>query len=98
MNKKYIPVIAALLLTPSIAFAALWCKEYVEVPNRPCPVDGDYLNHDEYYKCGLEREAGKIARWKEIAKQINELAKELPNCALVFTPDAPCKDSDPVIK
>lgn len=91
-NKKAkIIIVTALLLTPVVSFGAMFCTRWVEVPDRPCPTDGNYESHEEFYKCGLEREEEKLDRWNEVAAQIQELEKELPLCALVFTDNAPCK-------
>lgn len=83
--------VVTLILAPTTVFGAMWCSNWVEVPERPCPEDGLYDSFDERKKCEMESEALKLAEWKRVGEQIKELEKQLPICATLWTPEATCR-------
>lgn len=101
--KNKLLIVLALVLIPSAVIAAPFCAEWINVPEE-CPSTsdeawmdantglspGEYQSHEHAKKCGIEWENKHKEHWKVIGAQINELAEELPDCALVWQEDTPC--------
>lgn len=87
--KKIKTFIFIALFFPITALAASYCMQWYETPPTGCPENGEYENREQYVACGLKFEEENLDHWIEVGTQINELAKELPYCAMTFG-DVPC--------